>query len=93
MRKMNKKIEIALLIVVALLTFAGAVYSAFASDFFSLGYYSYTKAFCSGNKCQDFLVECSNENLISFKAISEVKIFSDEWKDIRGGNSKEELCN
>lgn len=89
---MNKKIEIALLIVVALLAFAGAVYSVFASDISKPDYYSYTSAVCDGRRCADFLVECNGNEIVSNSQITGWVTFSENWEDPRG-EDKKYLCN
>lgn len=92
MRKMNKKFEITLLIIVALLAFLGTVYSAFALNIEEPKYYSYTVAVCSGKKCADFYVECNGNKIISNSRITGWITFGDDWEDPRGENKKD-FCN
>lgn len=45
--------------------------------------YSFTKAICVENTCQDFEIACKNELLISQKPISEKVYFPEAWQDLR----------
>ena len=88
---MNKKIEIALLIVVALLAFIGAVYSVFAMNVSEVNYHSYTTAVCYGKICADFYVECLEGEVFSNVRISGWVTFGENWEDIRG-EEKNDFC-
>jgi hypothetical protein len=44
---------------------------------------TYTKAICSGKTCRDFLVSCSNNELIYLKPISGFVTFGENWIDLR----------
>ncbi|MDP4039783.1 MAG: hypothetical protein Q8P57_04355 [Candidatus Pacearchaeota archaeon] len=50
---------------------------------------TWTKAICSGNVCQDFLIKCFGENFLGMRAISGKVVFSEGWKDLREDN---DLC-
>jgi len=50
---------------------------------------TYTRAFCSGQTCRDFLVACSGGEIVSLTPISGFVAFGSEWVDLR---EKKELC-
>ena len=83
MDKLNEKLGIIFLIACALIIFIGAVYSVFALNIKELGNYSYTKAFCDGNSCADFLVECNGKEVLSNSQITGWITFSEKWEDPR----------
>ncbi len=45
--------------------------------------YSFTKAICEKNICQDFLITCQNDKPISSEPITEKIKMSPNWKDPR----------
>jgi hypothetical protein len=45
--------------------------------------YTYTKAFCYKNTCQDFLIKCLDKNPIQITPVSSKVIFNENWKDYR----------
>jgi len=45
--------------------------------------YTWTKAVCEDNVCQDFLIKCSEGELVEMSAISGKVVFSDNWVDKR----------
>lgn len=53
--------------------------------------YSQTKAICSGNSCQDFLVSCNRRDFLEMKPLTGKVVFSDSWQDTRSEQEKE-LC-
>lgn len=50
---------------------------------------THTRALCSGQTCRDFLVSCSDRDVVELKPISGFVTFSENWKDLR---EKKELC-
>lgn len=50
---------------------------------------TFTYALCEKNTCQDYLIECSDEKMISMRPISGLVTFPIEWQDTR---EKRELC-
>jgi len=54
--------------------------------------YSFTKAICEENICQDYQIACKNEQLIYQKPISEKIYFPENWQDLRSKEEKKELC-
>ena len=48
-----------------------------------------TRAFCSGQTCQDFLVTCFGSEVVGLEPISGFVTFGSEWVDRR---EKRELC-
>ncbi len=53
--------------------------------------YSQTKAICSGNSCQDFLITCNNNEVVDMKPLTGLIVFSDSWEDPRNEEEKR-LC-
>ncbi len=51
--------------------------------------HSFTKAFCEGNVCRDFLVECLSDEVLEMKPISGFVTFGSDWVDER---EEKELC-
>ena len=58
-------------------------------------YYTYTKAICNeSNYCQDYIIECNGEEIVSMKPITGAIIQHDEnWQDSRNEKMINELCN
>lgn len=55
--------------------------------------YSRTKAICSGNSCQDFLINCSaSGEVIEMTPLTGRVVFSGKWKDLRT-NEEKRLCS
>ena len=54
--------------------------------------YSFTKAICIENMCQDFEIACKNNELIYQKPVSEIVYFPETWKDKRTEEEKKLLC-
>lgn len=50
---------------------------------------TFTKAFCSGQTCRDFLVSCSGSEVVGLELISSFVTFGEDWVDLREDN---ELC-
>lgn len=53
--------------------------------------YQHTKAICSGNSCQDFLITCNDHYVIEMKPLTGNVVFSNDWQDPRNEEEKE-LC-
>jgi hypothetical protein len=53
--------------------------------------YTYTRALCSGNKCTDYYIECSNGNVTGIRPISGLVVFPENWTDDRENVS--DFCN
>lgn len=54
--------------------------------------YSFTKAVCEKNICQDYEIACKNKQLIYQKPVSEKIYFPETWQDRRAEEEKEKLC-
>ena len=54
--------------------------------------YTYTKAICDKNNCQDYEIACNDNETISITPISGRVIFSDDWQDPRDPEEIEKLC-
>ena len=56
--------------------------------------HAWTKAICDkDNFCQDYLIECQNQEPIKLSPITGASIqFSKEWQDPRTSEQKERLC-
>ena len=54
--------------------------------------YSYTKAICDKNVCQDYEISCQNNQLIYKQPITEKVYFSEGWKDPRREEDIKKLC-
>ncbi len=54
--------------------------------------YSFTKAICVENMCQDYEIACKNELLISQKPVSEKVYFPETWQDRRTEEEKSQFC-
>ena len=57
--------------------------------------YTYTKAICNKTKyCQDNLIKCDGNNLISITPITGSAVqFPDEWEDIRTDEEINRFCD
>ena len=55
--------------------------------------YSFTKAICTENMCQDYEIMCKNEQLIYQVPVSEIVYFPETWKDLRSEEDKNELAD
>lgn len=56
-------------------------------------YYSYTTAICDrDNFCEDYLVECRGNEIISFRGTGYAVQFPKDWKDLRDSKTKEVTC-
>ncbi|OIO80200.1 hypothetical protein AUJ84_04105 [Candidatus Pacearchaeota archaeon CG1_02_32_132] len=53
--------------------------------------YTHTKAICQGNSCQDFLITCSDNELVEMVPLTGLVTFSDDWEDRRSDDEKR-LC-
>ena len=45
--------------------------------------YEHTKAICTGNECQDYLITCNDGTFIKMVPISRKVTFGENWVDIR----------
>lgn len=54
--------------------------------------YSFTKAICMENVCQDYEIACKNELLIYQKPVSEKVYFPETWQDRRTEEEKSQFC-
>ena len=54
--------------------------------------YSYTKAICEKNVCQDYEFACKNSSLIYQKPVTEKVYFPEDWKDPRSKENISKLC-
>lgn len=53
---------------------------------------TWTKAVCSGNSCQDFLITCSGDEFVEMEPLTGLVSFSDSWEDPRSLEDREKLC-
>lgn len=58
----------------------------------TLNKYSYTKAICEGNSCQDYEIVCEGKELVSMTPITGRVTFSKDWKDPRDDETKNRIC-
>jgi len=54
--------------------------------------FSFTKAICQDNYCQDYEIVCINKTLISLKPLTEMARFPDSWQDPRTSEDRDKLC-
>ncbi len=58
-----------------------------------LNNYSWTKAICNKTHCQDYEIVCDGKEIVSAIHITGATIIlSEDWKDPRKNNEKEEFC-
>jgi hypothetical protein len=97
---MKKRTYISLII--ALLTVLGITIFFLASAVLSMPKnnaqevkeYSYTKAVCENGKCQDYVILCSGEEVISKTPITGAAInIPNGWQDPRSENLIKGFCN
>jgi len=55
--------------------------------------YTFTKAICEGNICQDFLISCNNGSVESIEPVSNKIQFSDNWEDQRTLEQINRFCD
>jgi hypothetical protein len=54
--------------------------------------YTFTKAVCEGNYCQDYEISCEDGSLVEMRAVSEKVRFSEDWQDTRPKEVRDRLC-
>ncbi len=54
--------------------------------------YSYTKAVCNENSCQDYEIECEGNKVVNMKAVGKVVQLPENWQDLRDEEMREKLC-
>ena len=54
--------------------------------------YSWTKAICEKNKCQDYEIKCLKGEILEMKPITSLIIFNEDWMDVRKQKEKDKLC-
>jgi hypothetical protein len=54
--------------------------------------YSYTKAICEKNVCQDYEIACNNGILVYKFPVTEKVYFSKDWKDSRDKEAINKSC-
>lgn len=59
----------------------------------NLNYYTWTKAICNENSCQDYIIECRGEKFIKQTPITGAVIQKPEnWTDLRDENMINKTC-
>ncbi len=54
--------------------------------------YSYTKAICDENSCQDYEIVCKGGEVLSMKPITDPVIFPSDWEDPRDPETINKFC-
>ena len=92
MKKMEKILGISALILLVLLANLLFFFARKSMTGNAIEMYSYTKAICNENACQDYEISCENDNLIYKPPITEKVYFSDDWEDPRSEEDINKEC-
>ncbi|MCH7568770.1 MAG: hypothetical protein IIA87_05090 [Nanoarchaeota archaeon] len=90
---MKKIIAIVILLIIVVGSLFAFVSSGFSFEFESEEKpfdYTWTKALCDGNTCQDYEIVCLNGEVKSTRPVSGFVTFSKNWEDPR--ENRETLC-
>ena len=92
------KTKIIFLIVIILVLVVGLIFSVF--NLFQItggtiqNYYTYTKAVCDEtNYCEDYVITCQDEELVSMNPTGAAIQFSKDWQDPRDKEIIERICD
>ncbi len=76
--------KVRLLVFLLVLLLSGIVFLSFSfTGTIEEDWYEHTKAICSGNSCQDFLISCNGNEFVEMSPISGKVVFGDSWEDKR----------
>lgn len=56
-------------------------------------FHSHTKAICDENNfCEDYEIQCNGEKILSITPTGFAVQFSEDWRDLRDGETKNRMC-
>lgn len=97
---MEKETKAILLLILCLILLVGNLiflssYDLITGNIINKSYpnkYSFTKAICEKNVCQDYEIACINRTMISQIPLTEKVYFPEDWKDNRSEDAIKKLC-